>query len=555
MGSDDLDQDMKAPGFWIRSAACCLDLAAVWGGVTLLVVVARSLNAHVPRELCLLLAAVTYFVGLTAYRGQTLGKLACGLRVVSNHHESLSVRRTLLRETLGKLLSGVPFLLGFFWVGLSKSKRGWHDHVAGTRVTRLPVLRTRRRIASGVGFGIGMYVIGVQIYGIGSAGFLSRGIGVRREVKSPYESRDPAIAVDSSSLTEDDYRALDQWLDENGQRPSAYLVESASKHDLTIIGEGLHGVKPFLDLVNGIIPDLYQKAGVTCIALEACPSFNNRALDRLVTTPTFDEDLALQIARTENWRLYGYKEYWEILQTVWQLNQTLPSGQKRMRVVGLDVQFEMPSWALMGLGDDGLKNTPVWEKLRLLRLVDDITRVARRDELMAATVEREILARGERAVVLIGANHAYLRYGWPGRIVHGKAVAEKRRMGYMLHQRHGDRVYQILLYHSQLGRIFPACWEEVMAGREDAPVGFDVVGSPFENLRSGFEFQVSVLFADVTPGVVFLANGSTLEPSDRIDDFITPEMFLRHKPFYEARAGRSLRNAGDANRHVSNRQR
>jgi uncharacterized RDD family membrane protein YckC len=552
MGSDNPDQNRKRPGFWIRSAACCLDLAAVWGGVTLLVLVARGLNTYVPGELCLLLVAVTYFVGLTAYRGQTLGKLACGLRVVPNRHGSLPISRTLLRETLGKLLSGVPFLFGFLWVGFSKSKRGWHDYVAGTQVTRLPVLRTRRRIASGVGFGIGVYLIGVQISGIGSVSFLSRGMGVQREVNSPYESRDPAIAVDSSSLTEDDYRTLVQWLDEKGQRPSAYIVESAAKHDLTLIGEGLHGVKPFLDLVNGISPDLYQKAGVTCIALEACPSFNNRALDRLVTAPEFDEDLALQIARSENWRLYGYKEYWEILRTVWRLNQTLPSGQKRMRVVGLDVEFEMPSWALIGLGDDGLKNTPVWEKLRLLRLVDDITRVAKRDELMAATVEREILGRSERGVVLIGANHAYLRYGWPGRIVHGKAVAEKRRMGYMLHQRHGDRVYQILLYHSQ--HIFPTCWEEVMSRREESPVGFDVVGSPFENLRSGFELQASVLFADVTPGVVFLGNASTLEPSNRIDGFITSEMFLRHKPFYEARAGRSLRNAGDANRHVSNRQ-
>ena len=539
---------------WIRYAACCLDLAAIGGGVTLLVVVARWLNTYLPRELCFLLVAVTYFVGLTAYGGQTLGKRACGLRVVANHHGSLPISRAALRETLGKLLSGIPFLLGFLWVGLSKSKRGWHDHVAGTQVIRLPVLPTRRRIAFGVGFGIGLYVIAVQVCSVVSASLISQGISVLPGVESPYGGRDPEIVVESSSLTADDYNTLRRWLDEQGQHPAAYIIAAASKHQLTIIGEGLHGVRPFLNLVNGIIPDLYLKAGVTCIALEACPSFNNRALDRLVTAPEFDEDLALQIARSENWRLYGYKEYWEILRTVWRLNNTLPNGQKRMRVVGLDVEFEMPSWALMGLGDDGLKNTPVWEKLRLLRLVDDIARVAKRDELMAATVEKEILVRGDRGVVLIGANHAYLRYGWPGQIVHGKAVAENRRMGYMLHQRHGDSVYQILLYHSQLQHIFPTCWEEVMSGREDSPVGFDVVGSPFENLRSGFKSQARVLFADVTPGVVFLGNASTLEPSDRIDEFITPEMFLRHKPFYEARAGRSLRNAGDANRHVSNRQ-
>jgi uncharacterized RDD family membrane protein YckC len=554
MGDDDLGQNKTRSGFWIRYAACCLDLAVIWGGVTLLIVVARWLNTYLPRELCFLLVAVSYYVGLTAYTGQTLGKRACGLRVVAKHHGSLRISRAALRETLGKLLSGIPFLLGFVWVGLSKSKRGWHDYVAGTQVIRPPVLPTRRRIAIGAGFGVGLYVIAVQGFSVVSPILVSQGMAVPGGVESPYGGRDPQIVVESSSLTADDHNILRQWLDEKGQHPAAYIIAAASKHQLTIIGEGLHGVRPFLDLVNEIIPSLYLKAGVTCIALEACPSFNNRVLDRLVTAPEFDEDLALQIARSENWRLYGYKEYWEILRTVWRLNSTLPNGQKRMRVVGLDVELDMPSWALMGLGDDGLKNTPVWEKLRLFRLVDDIARVAVRDELMAATVEREVLARGERGVVLIGANHAYLRYGWPGRIVHGKAVSETRRMGYMLHQRHGDSVYQILLYDSHLRDIFPTCWEQVLSGREDSSVGFDVVGSPFENLRSGFESQANVLFVDVTPGVVFLGDARTLEPSDRLDDFITPEMFLRHKPFYEARAGRSLRNAGDANRQVSNRQ-
>ena len=93
-----------------------------------------------------------------------------------------------------------------------------------------------------------------------------------------------------------------------------------------------------------------------------------------------------------------------------------------------------------------------------------------------------------------------------------------------------------------------------MSGRTDLPVGFDVVGSPFENLRSGFESQLGVLLSDVTPGVVFLGDASALEPSNRIDDFITPRMFILHKPFYEARAGRSLRDAAEANRHASNRQ-
>ena len=40
--------------------------------------------------------------------------------------------RAILREVLGKLVSTVVILLGFFWIGWDQRKRGWHDYIAGT---------------------------------------------------------------------------------------------------------------------------------------------------------------------------------------------------------------------------------------------------------------------------------------------------------------------------------------------------------------------------------------------------------------------------------------
>jgi len=76
-----------------------------------------------------------YLVAFTA-GGQTLGKMAAGIRVVSSDDDgSLDVGRALLRTVVWLMLA-VPAGLGFLTAVLSRDRRGLHDRFAGTRVVR-----------------------------------------------------------------------------------------------------------------------------------------------------------------------------------------------------------------------------------------------------------------------------------------------------------------------------------------------------------------------------------------------------------------------------------
>ena len=68
--------------------------------------------------------------------GQTLGKMAVGIRVVpEDDGSSLDLGRAFLR-TLMWLLLAVPAGLGFVTALFRRDHRGLHDRFAGTRVVR-----------------------------------------------------------------------------------------------------------------------------------------------------------------------------------------------------------------------------------------------------------------------------------------------------------------------------------------------------------------------------------------------------------------------------------
>jgi uncharacterized RDD family membrane protein YckC len=76
-----------------------------------------------------------YLVAFTA-GGQTLGKMAAGIRVVPAESDvSLDLGRAFLRTFMWFLLA-VPAGLGFLTAIVSRDRRGLHDRFAGTRVVR-----------------------------------------------------------------------------------------------------------------------------------------------------------------------------------------------------------------------------------------------------------------------------------------------------------------------------------------------------------------------------------------------------------------------------------
>jgi uncharacterized RDD family membrane protein YckC len=76
-----------------------------------------------------------YLVVFTA-GGQTLGKMAMGIKVISTGAtEQVDVPHSLLRTALWLLLA-VPVGLGFLSALFSPERRGLHDRFAGTRVIK-----------------------------------------------------------------------------------------------------------------------------------------------------------------------------------------------------------------------------------------------------------------------------------------------------------------------------------------------------------------------------------------------------------------------------------
>jgi len=132
-------------GFWIRVAATLIDSLFLVGISFLLFNPLRRLMGYTeevysPIDVIELIVNFLYFVLLTWWTGQTLGKMLVGIRVINARNDGqrqrLSLGQVFLREVIGKLLSSIPLGLGYFWVGWNDKKRGWHDMIANTLVIK-----------------------------------------------------------------------------------------------------------------------------------------------------------------------------------------------------------------------------------------------------------------------------------------------------------------------------------------------------------------------------------------------------------------------------------
>jgi uncharacterized RDD family membrane protein YckC/Tfp pilus assembly protein PilF len=83
-----------------------------------------------------LVVPAAYFVGMLAAWGQTVGKMALGIRVVGPDREKPSFVCAVLRELVGKFVSGFVFCLGYLWMLWDPEQQCWHDKIAGTFVER-----------------------------------------------------------------------------------------------------------------------------------------------------------------------------------------------------------------------------------------------------------------------------------------------------------------------------------------------------------------------------------------------------------------------------------
>lgn len=140
---EEVQKDVVYAGFWLRFWAYLIDIIAVWSLDHLLVKpVFKALNLSQydftilsPITIGSAVVFYLYFLLMTKYFGQTLGKMVLGLKVVSLKEESLSWGTVFFREVVGRfIVRTLMFGFTYILVGVLPKKQGLHDIFSDTSV-------------------------------------------------------------------------------------------------------------------------------------------------------------------------------------------------------------------------------------------------------------------------------------------------------------------------------------------------------------------------------------------------------------------------------------
>ena len=144
-------------GFWIRAGAYVVDWILAYVVVLLIAQflgispISSEVDPNTVEDISVLFENINYsfllmFWGvssahtllLTAWRGQTLGKMLFRIQVVNADGNIPSLPRVAVRELLRSVVLLALFPLGFvyLWVALDTRRRGPHDYLGGSYVVR-----------------------------------------------------------------------------------------------------------------------------------------------------------------------------------------------------------------------------------------------------------------------------------------------------------------------------------------------------------------------------------------------------------------------------------
>ena len=137
-------EGLQYRGAWIRLGGTVID-GVIIAIINLAFRTALGTESTVVTWLVPIIGAV-YFIGFWAWRGQTLGKMVIGARIVQRDGSPIGLARAILRYAgyfvyfLVIRIGGVVYvpyiilLVGFLIIAFSREKRGLHDLLAGTVV-------------------------------------------------------------------------------------------------------------------------------------------------------------------------------------------------------------------------------------------------------------------------------------------------------------------------------------------------------------------------------------------------------------------------------------
>lgn len=289
------------------------------------------------------------------------------------------------------------------------------------------------------------------------------------------------------------------YLSKNKMSPQEYIASKFATKDIILLSEE-HRVKENLELVKSLIPVLY-KNGVTIIGMEFGASENQKTLDSLILAPEYNEDLARKLMFNYN-SGWVFKGYTDLYKAAWLFNKSLSKSAKKFRILNLSYRYNWSSFS-------GAR-TP--EKMKKVFYKGNT------EAYRFGIVEKEIIAKGEKILILTGDIHAFTRYKFPVYDFVGEDFVrlENGYFGNLLYAKYPQKVYSILLHKPFMNFpdtkpfwISPAngAIEAIMQKRNNEPVGFDLVNTPLGKLRDDSYYSMghkNFTLEDIYDGYVFL---------------------------------------------------
>jgi hypothetical protein len=289
-----------------------------------------------------------------------------------------------------------------------------------------------------------------------------------------------------------------------------------------------HEIHENCKLVSELVEPVYRRSGVRILGMEVLKQKRSAEINELLTAKLYNEQRIVQIFR-EDYLYWGFRDYMDILRSVWMLNHSFAEGQERLRVIGLTPDINVYN-VMCG---------------SLLQKLPELPRLLEIEESYATPIVAEVLEKNQKALIFVGYAHTFASYRQAS-IVEGKMRGEftRKRMGRILSERYGNRVFQISLhvrqdqvetYTAKPETPVVLFLEKLFAENGSAPIGFDILNSPFALLRDTisdyFRFQKYVTFEDIAQGYILLKPIDQLSCVEWVPGFIDNSNFQQLRTY------------------------
>jgi uncharacterized RDD family membrane protein YckC len=493
------NQPFVQAGYGRRVAAAWVDVFVCYAASSLVTAMAALAGIRLALEpTMLLLGMLSGVVSLGRWGGRTPGKALWGLAVASRGGGTAGWRQVWLREGFGKwvILGWVPGIIGRLllkdgWVPSAYDliavvavllptlicglmfRTTWYDRMAGTSVVRRPAPAMANRYALSVLTAAAVAGAGVVCAEWAGTGRLHSRALLYWGMSSSREHQDFLKRVSTS--------------------PRDYIFNLFERYDVVVLSERDHAEMTQWDFIFDLVKDPRFSERVGHVFTELGQAGMQAHLD------AFMEAKGLSAAEVDE-RVLGVVRNWSVwprwqkvnfptyLRRLYALNQSLPPARR--------IHHHLTDLAVD------------WPHLTARQMPEHWRAAGRRDERMAQVIVEAIAqleegGRGRaRSLVVMNYRHAFDLTG-------GRVEARPVNCYEYLRRALPGRVANVRINEDILWPAAGGSWKRAFAGNGNAPVGFDLAGSPFgPDPFDLFPFNPTVrgrlTYQDVFTGFVFV---------------------------------------------------